>query len=159
MTAPTPPVVRPLDSARHPFELFVLAWGLVVALPLLVGAPAPGSTTELLGPTLARVWAFILAGGCLVALVGAWWTWWGWLGRRFPRVRPSLITGLLVEMVGLVAVGVGASIYAVGVLDQAGLAAGVPAGIVGGFGLACWWRSGQIYRWVTATIRALELHR
>lgn len=155
MTHPHPDEVpiRPLDSARHPFEVFVLFLGLVTGLPLLWGAPVPGSTTELLGPALAHVWAWILVLGCLCALTGAWWTWWAWLGRWWARIRPTPVAGLLIEQVGLVAVGVGTGIYAIGVIVAAGDEHVIPAGIVGAFGLACWWRVAQIQRWVGAAVR------
>lgn len=145
----------PLDSGRNPFELFVLGFSLVVGFPLLWGAPTPGSTTELLGPGLARVWGVILVLGCLVALTGVWWTWWAWAGRWLSRFQPHVGTGLLTEQVGLVAVGVGDVIYAIAVVtsDAADSRSLVGAAIVGGFGGACWWRAYQIQRWVTATIR------
>lgn len=142
-----------LDSGRNPFELFVLGFSLLVGLPLLWGAPTPGSTTELLGPSLARVWGVILVFGCLTALVGVWWTWCAWAGRFWPRWRPRAGTGLLVEQVGLVAVGVGDVIYAIAV---SGIAQNrrplIAAAIVGGFGLACFARAWLIQRWVRATI-------
>lgn len=148
-----------LDSGRHPFELFVLFLGLVVGSPLLWGAPTPGSTTELLGPVWARAWAWILVTGCLVALMGVWWTWWSWLSRWLFRLDLRTSTGLLIEQVGLVAVGVGTLIYAVGVVTADGETGRfIPAGLVAGLGLACWWRAGQIQRWVHATIRAQAAH-
>lgn len=149
--APPPP---PLDSARHPFELFVLFLGLVVGAPLLFGAPTPGSTTEALGPVLVRIWAWLLVGGCLLALTGAWWTWWAWLGRWMPHWRPSVLSGLLIEQVGLIATGVGTLVYTVGVFDAGGRRAAITAALLGGWGLACFWRARQIRRWVRATERA-----
>ena len=148
----------PLDSGRHPFELFVLFLGMVSGAPLLFGAPAPGTTTELLGPGLARVWGWILVGGCLVALIGVWWTWWAWLGRLWHRIHPAERDGLLIEQVGLVAVAVGTLIYAIGVIladtppGTDAVARVIPAALVGALGLACVWRAGQIQRWVRAAI-------
>jgi len=158
-------VERPLDSGRHPFEVFVLVLGLVVGSPLLWGAPTPGTTTELLGPFWSRVWGYILVIGCLVALTGVWWTWWRWLtrwrsrwrwaGRWLPAVHPRFDTGLLIEQVGLVAVAVGTVIYAIGVIaaEEQNNGRYVPAALIGGFGLAALWRAGQIQRWVLATIQ------
>jgi hypothetical protein len=143
-----------LDNGRNPFELFVLAFSLVVCTPLLGGAPPPGSTTALLGHALVLWWAGILVFGCAVALVGIWWTWWRWLRRWLHRWHPRATTGLLIEMVGLVAVGVGDVIYAIAAINVGygrGLVAG---GIVLGFGLACWWRAWLIRRWVRAIVEA-----
>lgn len=144
----------PLDSGRNPFELWVLGFGLVVGTPLLFGAPTPGSTTEALGTVLVRVWAWLLVGGCLIALVGVWWTWWGWLGRWISRWRPTTLAGVLIEGVGLVPVATGMVIFAVGVIDFGGAA--LAAGLVGSWGLACLWRVRQIRRWVKANVRAAQ---
>lgn len=146
-----------LDSGRNPFELWVLGFGLVVGAPLLFGAPTPGSTTEALGETLVRVWAWMLVLGCLTALVGVWWTWSGWLGRWMPRWRPTTVSGVLVEGFGLVPVATGMVIFAVGVVDVGG--APIAAALVGSWGLACVVRLYQIRRWVRAvkaTVRAAQ---
>lgn len=147
-----------LGNARdNPFEMFVLILGVVVGWPLLLGAPAPGSTTELLGPFWSRVWAWLLVGGCLIALTGAWWTWWTWLTRRLPRLHLLPSTALLIEQVGLVAVGGGTLIYAVGVISAGGdTGRFIPAGLVAGLGLAALTRARQIQRWVKATLHAAQ---
>lgn len=141
-----------LDSGRNPFELFVLGFSLIVGAPLLWGAPVPGTTAALLGPMLVHVWATILVIGCSVTLLGVWWTWWAWLRRWWPRWRPRAATGLLIEQCGLVAVGVGDVIYAVGVFTIAPDRGRIGAAIVLGFGLACWWRAWHIRRWVKAIV-------
>lgn len=152
-------LLRPLDSGRNSFELFVLFLGVFVGWPLLFGAPIPGSTTELLGPVWARVWAWMLVGGCLIALTGVWWTWWAWLSRWIARVKPAVFTGLLIEQVGLVSVGVATVIWAVGVSAMAGSPGRIiPAGLVFGWGLACFWRAWQIRRWVRTAVRHHEDH-
>lgn len=144
-----------LGSARdNPFELFVLYLGLVAGAPLLLGAPAPGSTAELLGPVFSRIWAWLLVAGCLLALTGAWWTWWRWVGRWWPRIRPTVSTSLLIEQVGLLAMGGASVIYAVGVVAASGdTGRYIPAGLVAGMGLAALWRFRQIRRWVNATLQ------
>lgn len=140
-----------LDSGRNPFELFVLTLSLLTSAPLLIGAaPPPGSTTELLGPTLVHVWAGILVFGCLVALTGVWWTWLRWIHLWRPRTA----TGLLIERVGLVAVGVGDIIYGIAVFGIGGGRGVLAGGIVLGFGLACWWRAWLIRRWIKAIVEA-----
>lgn len=132
---------RPLDSARHPFELFVLICGLVAGIPLILGNARPGSTAALLDPFLLSLWSWTLTVGCAVALVGVFW----------PG-RPE--TALLVEQIGLVAVGVGVVVFAYGVLaSSAGPGRFVPAALTGGFGLACWWRAVQIQLWVRSALR------
>lgn len=148
-----------IDSARHPFELFVLGMGLAIGFPLLFGGPAPGSTAALLGPVWARVWGYLLVLGCMIALVGAWWTWWRWLSRW----RPALAglrhdTGLLIEYVGLVAVAAGTGVYAYGVIQADGGGSGrfLPAALVGGFGAAAAFRVWQINRWTRHVVRAMK---
>lgn len=143
-----------LDSPRNPFEVFLLSFGLVVGSPLLFGAPTPGSTAALLGPTLVRVWAWMLCVGCLVALTGAWWTWWRWLSRWWSWAEPDIGTALLIEQVGLVAVGVASGIYTWGIVAADGLTGRyIAAGIFAGFGVACLWRAVLIQLWVKSTIR------
>lgn len=149
---PDPPrPIRPLDSSRNSFELYLLFLGMVTGLPLLWGAPPPTSTEALLNPVEVKVWAFLLVGGCAVALVGVWWTWWAWLSRFAPGVRPNLATGLLLEQVGMVGVAVGTLIFAYAIVAVGG--SPLIAGIVLGFGLACTTRAVRIRRWVRATIR------
>jgi hypothetical protein len=141
--------VRRLDSARNPFELLLLVLGLVSGLPLLWGAPAPGSAAELLGPVLVHVWAYMLVLGCLTALAGVWWT---WPARWIHHLHPRAVTGLLIEQVGLVAVGVGTLVYGIGIVALDSQGRGLAAGISFGYGLACFWRAGQIQHWVRAAI-------
>lgn len=139
---------RPLDSGRNPFELFLLALGLLSGLPLLWGAPPPRSTAQLLSPLLVHVWAAFLVGGCVVALVGVWWTWLGWVFRAAAKES----TGLLLEQLGLVSVGVGTVIYGIGLIAADVPGSGFAAGLTFAYGLACFWRAVQIQRWVRAAI-------
>jgi hypothetical protein len=136
----------------------MLALGFVSGVPLLWGAPPPRTAQQLLSPALVHLWGYTLVLGCLVALLGVTWTWWGWLGRWFSRFCPTDATGLLIEQLGVLAVGVGAVIYGVGIVVAAAPGSGLPAGIVLGFGAACFWRWGQIQRLVrvAATIEPID---
>lgn len=139
-----------LDSGRHPFELFVLVLGQVAGLPLLLSDPAPGSTTALLGPVLARVWGGMFAGGCLIALIGVLWA---PIRRRMGR-RVHAGTGLLCEQVGLVALGTGTLIYAIGLMVMPGPVSNraLPMALVGALGLAAFTRSWQIGSYIGQAI-------
>jgi hypothetical protein len=146
-----PRPIRPLDSSRNSFELYLLFLGLITGAPLLWGGPPPMSAAALLNPVQVKVWALLLVGGCAVALVGVWWTWWAWLARFNPGIRPNLATGLLLEQVGMVSVAVGTIIFAYAIVAVRG--SPLVAGLVLGFGLACATRAVRIQRWVKATIR------
>lgn len=154
MTGPSArPIVAgpPLDSPRNPFEVFLLLFGLVVGAPLLFGAPTPGSTTTLLGPGYVRVWAWMLVLGCAVTLIGAFWTALAHLVA--PSFAPTPGAALLIEQVGLVAVGASSVIYVLGAAAYQGPNRPVvPAGIVAGLAVACLVRAWLIQRWVKATI-------
>lgn len=146
-----------MDSARHnEFELWVLFFGLVVGAPLLVGAPTPGSTTEALGPVLVRIWAWLLVGGCLLGFAGAYWTWWAWLGRWLPRWKPSPLSGLMIEAVGLVAVGFGILVFTVGVVDVGGAA--IVIALLSGWAIACFRRTYKIRKYVKRAGERAQAH-
>lgn len=151
MTPSAPPT---LDSGRNPFELWVLGFGLVIGAPLLFGAPAPGSTTEALGTVLVRVWAWLLVLGCVTAGIGALWTWLAWIPGAYWR--PTTMSGLLIEEVGLVAVGAGTIVYAAGVIDSGGSRAAIAAALLTGWATACFWRVYLIRRWTRATVRSVQ---
>lgn len=129
-----------LSSGRsNPFEIFILACGLVSGVPILTGHGHPASVASLLNPTLLYVWACILTAGCAVALVGVLW----------PR---RAHTGLLVEQVGLVAVGAGVVIYVLGLVNLHDPGRWLAVGLAAGFGLACWWRVWLIQRYIRSLI-------
>jgi hypothetical protein len=130
-----------LASGRGPFEQFFLALGLVSGVPLLFGAPPPKSIAELLSPLLVHVWALFLVFGCMTALIGVWWT---------ERTD--------VEALGLVSVGVGSLIYAIGIIYTALPGAGLAVGYVIAYGGACFWRADQIRRFMRAARRARGIH-
>jgi hypothetical protein len=141
--------VPALDSGRNPFELFLLGFGLLAGLPLLFGAPPPRSTAHLLSPFLVHFWAGFLVVGCSVALVGVWWR---WLGRLF-RFNARISTSLALEQFGLVSVGVGTTIYGIGIISTNVPGTGVAVWFVFAYAVAAFWRTTQIQLWVRAAIR------
>lgn len=141
--------VPTLDSGRNPFELFLLGFGLLAGMPLLFGAPPPRSTARLLSPFLVHFWAGFLVVGCIMALIGVWWR---WLGRLF-RFDADLSTGLSLEQFGLVSVGVGTTIYGIGILATKAPGTGIAAAFVFAYALSAFWRTTQIQLWVRAAIR------
>lgn len=140
-----------LDSGRHPFELFVLVFGLVSGLPQLWGAPSPGTTTALLGHAYVKAWAIMFAGGCAVALVGVVIASPTWRDHVQVRARPT--TGLLVESVGLVALCASTLVYVVGLVEATALPGRlVTASLFVSLAVASAWRVWQIHSFVRAVI-------
>lgn len=129
-------------SDRHPFEIYVLVWALVTSFPAAVGVTdVPASMSRQLPGWPARAWAIALTVGCLTALVGLVWP-----RPAFPFVSP---TALGMEQVGLTIVGVAAVLYAVAALFNVGWSALVPAGVIVGFGFACFaqcWKIDRVLR-------------
>ena len=123
------PVYR---SSRHPFEIFALVACAMSGTSLLLGGVVPGSINALLPLPAVIAWGIALAFGSAAALTGI--------------VLKNRLLGLLLEQVGLVAVGGAACLYAATILlytGGAGLAASL---VVGAFGVSCLWRWVQIHR-------------
>lgn len=123
-----------LPSSRHPFELFTMALCAFVGLPLLAGDARPGSINELLPDWAADIWGGMLVLGAITALVGIFWR--------------NRVTGIVLEQVGLMAVGLGTLFYGVGVglsVGQDGIYAMI---FVFGFGTSCIWRYFQLARFL-----------
>lgn len=118
--------------SHHVFELVFLGVAVAVAIPLVVGAvPAPSSTASFLEPGLLVVWGWMLLLGSGTALVGLLWA-----GR--------LISGLVLEQVGLIILSGAVILYVYGAYDTGSSAVIVPVSLVGGFGLACAIRAWQL---------------
>jgi CHASE2 domain-containing sensor protein len=119
-------------SGRHPFELFTLFLCVITALPTVLRlTPAPSSINMALPHWLVIAWSITLLVGSVAALLGVYWR-----DRR---------TGLITEQFGLAVTGAAALIYA-GCIIAVGTGGVIPAGIVGGFGLACLWRWKDLQR-------------
>ena len=119
-------------SGRHPFELFTLFLTVITSLPTVLGITAPPLSINAAMPAALVVgWSWVIFLGALLALAGIYW-----------RYRP---TGLLMEQVGMATTGAAALVYA-GCILLVASGGPLPAGIVGGFGIACFWRWYQLQK-------------
>lgn len=123
---------QPTLSGRHPFEVFLLTMCAVSGVPLAFGAPRPGSINSQLPEALAVGWGITLALGSVTALAGIWWR--------------NRVSGIILEQIGLVAVGWAAIIYGAAAVIFAGWSAALPASLVLGFGVACLVRWRQLQK-------------
>jgi len=121
----TPAVRYPAD----PRAVFVLAACVVAGVPLVFAGATPGTVEDKLHPAMVFVWGFLLVAGSATTLVGTF------------KLNPD---GIILEQVGSVSVGAACMIYAGAMIATAGISAAVPALIVGMFGVACFWRWGQL---------------
>ena len=128
-------------SSPHPFELFTLGLCVLAGLPLLFGDARPGSIAELLTDVQGDLWGGMLVFGAFTCLTGIFW--------------PNRITGIVLEQVGLVAVGLASLFYAVVVLVSVGLTGAYATLYVVGFGLSCLWRYFQLLNYLR-TLRHLS---
>lgn len=130
---------------RHPFELYLLSWALVGALPAALGfTPAPGSVQGQMPEWAARAWAVSLALGAATALAGL-----AWPRSRATRVS---ITGLALEQVGLVTTGCATVFYSAAAILGVGVSVLTPVGVTLAFGLASFAQAWKIER----ALRALR---
>ena len=120
-----------IPPSRHPFQFWVMVALCLNGVQNFIAAGSP-ALAAMVDPFYHKVWALTLALGCATALVGAFW-----------RDR---ITGLLMERIGLVAIGVATPTYAVAFLVQAGPAMSVPATIASSAGIAALWRVVHVNR-------------
>lgn len=128
-----PPMQKPEPSSRHPLIVFLLSLCFISGAGIAFGAPAPGSVEEQMTRAGVYGWAFFLAAGAGTVLVG--------LALQANHQR--LVVGVLLEQVGVVALGFAAIIYSAAAFATVGLQGLLPAGITFTFGVAC------LYRWVS----------
>jgi len=143
-------VTRPPD--RHPYELYLLLGSLIYGTSdLLDILPTPASIRAQSLPGYSVVWSGLLAAGALTALLAIYW-------KRTPG--ETNFSALLVEQVGLVAVGVAAGFYGFALLAASGSAGAYPAITNLGFSLASFaqaWLIQKYIRRVRERVRILLL--
>lgn len=139
------PFERDIRRTRNPFEIYLLALSLVSTAPLALGFTRPPTSLSSELGVWARVWGIALCIGSLVALVGIMW-------RRPKNPIKFSVTGLVVEQVGLVAVGGATIYYATAILLLVGNRGLVTSGIVLAYGAAAATQAWRIHRF----LRGLE---
>lgn len=117
------PLQSVTSESRHSFEIYGLCLCFVFGIPLTFGGATPGSIAEVLSPLQRDIWGIMLCLGAMVALVGIAWK--------------DRVTGIILEQIGLMAVGCSTILYALVILYVAGPSGYLSAGIVGSYGLAC----------------------
>lgn len=133
LSATPRPIQKPEPSSRHPLIVFLLSLCLIAGAGIAIGAPAPGSIEEQMTRVGVYSWAFMLAAGAGVILIG--------LALQANHSR--MVAGVLFEQVGMVSLGSAAIIYSAAAYTVVGWSGLLPAGTTFTFGLAC------LYRWVS----------
>lgn len=135
-----PPIGPP-----NPFEVGVLAIGVLNGVSVLAGAASPTSIRVQLSDRFLMAWAALLLVGSVVALVGLLW-------------QGDWVTGVEIKRPGLVAFSLAclAYAYAAGQLGSQGLAVAI---INGGFCLIAWWRIAQVTRGIRQHRRDVSVVR
>ena len=124
---------RPEPSSRHPLIVFLLTLCVISGISITFGAPAPGSITEALPRWQVTAWALSLGLGALSILIGL----------ILQPADKHLVTGVLLEQVGVASLGCAAILYSAAVVSAAGWSGVFPAIVTAGFGVAL------LYRWYT----------
>lgn len=120
------------SESRHSFELYGLGLCVAFGFPLIFGNATPGSIAATLSPLQQDIWGVMLCLGATIAIVGIAWK--------------DRVTGIILEQIGLMAVGCSTILYALVILYATGSSGYLSAGIIGSFGLACisrWRRLGK----------------
>jgi uncharacterized protein YqgC (DUF456 family) len=108
---------------------------IFVGLPLVVGDARPGSINDLLNDTLADAWGYALVVGAIGLLVAIFW--------------PNPVTGILIEQVAQVVVGVVMLIYGYAVYRTHADGAGVVVGLAASVAVSAfrrWWQLRRLLR-------------
>lgn len=119
-------------AARYPADpraIFILVLSVVSGVPLVFADATPGSIEDQLDAAWVVIWGIMLTIGALTTLIGT--------------LKPN-VDGIILEQIGSVAVGGATLLYAGAIVAQVGVAGSVPAAIIIGFGLSCFWRFGQL---------------
>lgn len=126
------PIAAATHDSRHPFELLLIILCVIGSPAIIWGSATPGSIQAALSSTEQDIWGGILMFGGVVSLAGVLW--------------PKRTNGLLMEQVGMVAIGVGMVMYCVAVGVTNGVTGLFASSLSGMIALACFIRWGMIQK-------------
>lgn len=129
-------------AARYPADprvVFILVLCVANGIPLAFKGATPGTIAAQLDPPLVVIWGILLTFGALTTLVGT---------------LKQNVNGVIYEQIGSVAVGGAAVMYGGAIFASLQWRGSTPALFVLGFGLACFWRWGQLQRFLRNAERA-----
>jgi hypothetical protein len=133
-----------IPAARYPADpraVFILSLCAFSGIPLVFADAAPGSIASQVSKPFVVVWGALLALGALLTLAGT--------------VKQT-VNGIIMEQIGSVAVGGATIFYGGAILIQVGSRGSVPAGIILGWGLSCFWRWFQLQALMSKAERAVQ---
>ena len=136
----TPAVRYPPD----PRALFTLLLCVFSGIPLVFAHATPGTIEARLDPPWVVTWGIMLSGGALLTILGGVW---------------QSVNGIIIEQVGTVALGFACVMYATAIWITVQLAGAVPIAIILGFGVASFWRWGQLQAYMTQVERIAQATR
>lgn len=119
-------------AARYPADprvVFILALCVISGVPLAIGHATPGSIDAKLNHVWVIIWGVMLVFGSLATLIG---------------ILKLDADGILLEQIGSVAVGGASIMYGAVILATITWQGTVPSLVFVAFGLACFWRWGQL---------------
>lgn len=119
-------------AARYPPDpraVFILALCVISGIPLIFANATPGSINTQLDSTWVVIWGIMLTAGALVNLIGT---------------LKLDVNGVILEQIGSVAVGGASFVYAGAIFTAVQWKGSVPAAIILGLGVSCFWRYGQL---------------
>ena len=130
-----------VDARRHPHQVFLAAFMVLVGIPVLVGGPQPNSLAASLPTWLLYVWAATLVFGGLLVLGAA--------------VVRSPVNALYMECVAHLPLALASLAYVVALAGVNGWKALAAGSIVVGFAIASGARSWQVFSAVASLQRAV----
>jgi hypothetical protein len=121
-----------VNTGRHPFEVAFFIACVAVGVVLIVSGTSPRSASAAMPVVVQALWKAGLIVGGLSGLASAW------------VQKVNIWRGLGLELFTTAILGSALAMYAVALFAVSGLAALAAGGFVTAFGVACWWRFGQI---------------